>query len=133
MSDSSILGGTGAPHRAQGRSADVLGPSDSSDSGSDVQGGRAMATEPDNAGEWGGVISDGRADTDAAGTGERAGAGGEGAVDGADILPDRIVSIAGDETELADEVQDLEAAEDESEEASEGEPLESDEPAVRDV
>ena len=41
MSHSSILGGDRAPQQAPGRDAETLGPSDSSDSGSDVHGATA--------------------------------------------------------------------------------------------
>ena len=47
MSHSSILGGDRAPQQAPGRDADTLGPSDSSDSGSDVQGATRLKTEPE--------------------------------------------------------------------------------------
>jgi len=120
MSNSSILGGTTAARQAAGKDVDLLGPSDTSDSGSDVQGERVMPTAPDNPGEWGAVVSDLRADTDAGGTGERAGAGGELVVDGADILPDRIVSG----TELGADVErgDIdELADDEDDRADDGE------------
>ena len=48
MGTSSILGGTPAPSQAEGRDTDALGPSDSSDSGSDIQGERLAATESDD-------------------------------------------------------------------------------------
>ena len=90
MSQSSILGGERAPQQARGRDAETLGPSDTSDSGSDIQGAsRLKTTAPE--GELGGatpVVED--SDTDAEGTGERAEAVPEGARDGADIAPDRI-------------------------------------------
>ena len=60
----------------------ALGPSDSSDSGSDVQGERPMATSPDNPAEWGGLPSQKGSDSDAMGTGERAGAAGSEAIPG---------------------------------------------------
>jgi len=91
MSHSSILGGDRAPQQAPGRDVDTLGPSDTSDSGSDVQGETRLKTEPEEGEESGGavpVVED--SDTDAEGTGERAEAVPEGARDGADIAPDRI-------------------------------------------
>jgi len=91
MSQSSILGGERAPQQAPGRDAETLGPSDSSDSGSDIQGAMRMKTEPEEGLEAGGampVVEN--SDSDAAGTGERAEAVPEGARDGADIGPDRI-------------------------------------------
>ncbi len=92
MSHSSILGGDRAPQQAPGRDAETLGPSDSSDSGSDVHGATRLKTDAEE-GRMGGatpVIED--SDTDAEGTGERAEAVPEGARDGADIAPDRIAS-----------------------------------------
>ena len=109
MATSSILGGQSAPRKAAGRDADALGPSDSSDSGSDVQGERPMPTLPDSPGELGAVPADTDSDTDAAGTGERASATGEHVREAADILPDR-VGAAGD-TAPARDVEDLVADE----------------------
>lgn len=95
MSNSSILGGTPAPQQADGKDVETLGPSDSSDSGSDVQGERTLPTAPDNPGEWGSVVADLDSDTDAGGTGERASADGESPLEGADILPDRVIENIG--------------------------------------
>ena len=67
MSQSSILGGERAPQQSSGRDAETLGPSDTSDSGSDIQGATRMKTEPEEGFEVP-----------------------EGARDGADIGPDRI-------------------------------------------
>ena len=91
MSHSSILGGNRAPQQAPGRDADTLGPSDSSDSGSDVHGARRMKTVPEEGLAAGGALPIAAdSDSDAEGTGERAEAVPEGARDGADIAPDRI-------------------------------------------
>ncbi len=90
MSHSSILGGDRAPQQAAGRDAETLGPSDTSDSGSDIQGATRLKTDAEE-GRLGGatpVVLD--SDTDSMGTGERAEAVPEGARDGADIAPDRI-------------------------------------------
>jgi len=90
MSQSSITGGERAPRQAEGRSADVLGPSDTSDSGSDIQGATRLKTSAEE-GELGGATPiDRMSDSDSMGTGERAEAVPEGARDGADIGPDRI-------------------------------------------
>jgi hypothetical protein len=79
MAYSSILGGDRAPAQPSGRSSDLLGPSDNSDSGSDALGTHEI-----------------HGDSDAAGTGERgAVAGGDGR-EGGDILPDE-VRLAGGE------------------------------------
>jgi len=94
MATSSILGGTPAPSQAKGRGTDALGPSDSSDSGSDVLGERPMATGADDPDEYGAVPADKGSDSDRFGTGERASAtpgGRHDRVDG-DISPDRIAS-----------------------------------------
>jgi hypothetical protein len=73
MAHSSILGADVAPGHPSGRSSEVLGPSDSSDSGSDALGTREL-----------------HEDSDAAGTGERGAVAGGDAREGGDILPDRV-------------------------------------------
>ncbi len=78
---SSLMGGERAAVYPTGRSNAILGPSDSSDSGSDIQGERDMSAEE--------LASD----SDAAGTGERATADAD-VREGADIAPDRIDSEA---------------------------------------
>ena len=93
MAQSSILGGSAAPSRPRGTGTDLLGPSDSSDSGSDVQGERALATDADDGGS-GAVPNELDSDTDARGTGERGAATGADPREGSDILPDRVVSTA---------------------------------------
>jgi hypothetical protein len=76
MAQSSILGADIAPNIPAGRGADVLGPSDSSDSGSDALGTDEL-----------------HGDSDAAGTGERGSVTpGEGR-EGGDILPDRVARV----------------------------------------
>lgn len=95
MAESSILGGARAPSQARGRDADALGPSDSSDSGSDIQGERRLSTD-NQEGEFGGATPTSRkSDSDAEGTGERASAMPDGARDGADIGVDRIGVMTG--------------------------------------
>ena len=77
----------------QGHGTSALGPSDSSDSGSDLAG-------PDAGANIGDANLD--SDSDRNGTGERAAAGGDDAVEGADIGTDHIEDIpgeAGDEDE----------------------------------
>ena len=109
MSQSSILGGNRAPQQARGRDDDLLGPSDTSDTGSDIQGATRLKTEPEE-GELGGatpVLAD--SDTDAEGTGERAEAVPEGARDGAESITgndDPIESLA-DESSDEDEEEEL--------------------------
>jgi hypothetical protein len=77
MAYSSILGADAAPTQASGRGADLLGPSDNSDSGSDTIG-----------------TDEAYDDSDAAGTGSRGSVAGPDARDGADIMPDRVVNLA---------------------------------------
>jgi hypothetical protein len=108
MATSSILGGDRAPLNPSGRDTDALGPSDSSDSGSDVQGERGFDALDD--GQIGGDRADLRSDSDASGTGERGSAVNDSdIVEGADIAPDRIGVIdgatddlLGDEADIAD-------------------------------
>ena len=117
MAHSSILGGDTAAQRPIGNDVDALGPSDTSDSGSDVQGERAMATGADNPAEWGAVTAELDGDSDAAGTGERATAPGDGVRDNADILPDRVIDPTSEDSDADDirEVSDM-AADGEDEE-----------------
>lgn len=93
MANSSILGAGRPAATPPGKDIDALGPSDSSDSGSDVQGERSLATAPDDPGQWGAVVAGGRSDSDSLGTGERASADGDPPREGADILPDRVVDL----------------------------------------
>jgi hypothetical protein len=76
MANSSLLGGERAPHQPSGRGSNLLGPSDSSDSGSDALG----ELGPDQL----------DSDTDRYGTGERASADLRDSGSSADILPDRV-------------------------------------------
>lgn len=76
MAHSSIVGADVAPNHPSGRGADLLGPSDNSDSGSDAQGTREI-----------------HEDSDAAGTGVRGAVYGGDAREGGDILPDRVTRL----------------------------------------
>lgn len=84
MAYSSIMGADKAPAQPSGRSSDLLGPSDNSDSGSDAQG-----------------TLESYGDSDSCGTGERGAVSGPEAKEGGDILPDRVVRL-GSEEGLAD-------------------------------
>jgi hypothetical protein len=85
MARSSILGPDRAPLIPAGRDIDALGPSDTSDSGSDVQ--EQFAQSEDSLQQ-----EMQTADSDTTGTGERASAIlNENVRDGGDIAPDRIV------------------------------------------
>ena len=123
MATSSILGGTAAPQRPRGTGADLLGPSDSSDSGSDVQGERTLATDADDGG-IGAVPAELDSDTDARGTGERAAAAGIEPRDGDDILPDRVIRTA----DALDDADRLEVDELVADEPDEGEAGDEDAP-----
>ncbi len=128
MSQSSILGGERAAQQARGRDAETLGPSDTSDSGSDIQGASRLKTTAEE-GELGGAtpISN-DSDSDSMGTGERAEAVPEGARDGADISPDRIASskdaldgaqsIAGDDDSIESLADETESEGDEDEDGA---------------
>ncbi|MFM9925154.1 hypothetical protein VLK31_19335 [Variovorax sp. H27-G14] len=96
MTNSSFLGGEPAAQYAAGRDVNALGPSDSSDSGSDVQGERTMRGDGDHADELGSLIVDTASDSDASGSGERASATGRDSPDGADISPDHFIGPFGE-------------------------------------
>ena len=76
MAYSSILGAEVAPTQPSGREAELLGPSDSSDSGSDAMGTDEL-----------------HGDSDSRGTGERGVVAGSDGREGGDILPDRVVNL----------------------------------------
>lgn len=103
MTKSSFLGGERAPQDPKGSDIDVLGPSDSSDSGSDVQGERSLRGEGDHADELGSLVVDTDNDSDASGTGERASATGRDMPDAADIMPDQVMGPDGVIEEITDE------------------------------
>jgi hypothetical protein len=77
MAFSSIMGADAAPGQPSGRDADLLGPSDNSDSGSDTIG-----------------TGEAHEDSDSVGTGSRGAVAGPDAREGADIMPDRVVNLA---------------------------------------
>lgn len=93
MAKSSLLGGERAPVFPSGKSTDLLGPSDSSDSGSDALG------------EMG--VDELNSDSDRNGTGERGTVGLDGGTAGADILPDHVEDLAAEDD--TDEGDDLSA------------------------
>ena len=116
MATSSILGGKRAPADPKGKDVDALGPSDSSDSGSDVQTDRNRTALPDEGSEGAYPLAH-DSTTDAAGTGERASADPVKArVDG-DLLPDRTGTLPPGTTRTTDDTEaaaaDELAAEDE--------------------
>jgi hypothetical protein len=129
MGRSSLLGIERVQPTAPGRDSDALGPSDSSDSGSDVLGievpddggpeaavDKALAEDiarPETSAE---TVAPG-VDSDSHGTGERRSAAGDrGTRDGADILPDRIIGNEDDIEESLDALAAEAAADDDDEE-----------------
>jgi hypothetical protein len=121
MAQSPLLGADRAPRRQQATSTESLGPSDISDSGSDLVGA-AGAVDTDALGLDGGTNDDVRrapgagadigdanldADSDSGGTGERAEAGRDTLqVDAPDISPDHVEGIGSDEALVADDDDD---------------------------
>src|SRR4030095_10112995 len=103
MATSSLLGGERAPTQAPGRDVDALGPSDRSDSGSDVQG--ELDLYPDSDLENHLSLTPARGSASASGaTGERGAALPESDVrEGDDILPDQVRTLSG-EAEDADDL-----------------------------
>ena len=96
MATSSILGGDPAPTWPRGSDVASLGPSDSTDSGSDARGGFDF--------------DELSSDTDAEGTGERSSVDPLNVRSDADILPDHIEGIPALDMEIAIET----AAEDDA-------------------
>jgi hypothetical protein len=86
MAYSSIMGADEAPEHPSGRGSDLLGPSDNSDTGSDTVG-----------------THEAHADTDSVGTGERANVS-QDFVEGADIMPDRVLGAGSGEGFPQDDV-----------------------------
>ena len=108
MPTSSILGGEHAPTTPKGTDIDALGPSDSSDSGSDVQTDFNLLAMPDEASRGAYPIVH-ASSADAAGTGERASADPSVLREDSDILPDRIGTFPTDAMEAAISIDDPEA------------------------
>jgi hypothetical protein len=77
MAYSSILGADIAATQPSGRDAELLGPSDNSDTGSDTVG-----------------TNEAHEDSDSTGTGSRGAVAGADAREGGDIMPDRVVNLA---------------------------------------
>ena len=118
MASSSILGGERSAPRAAGRDVDRLGPSDSSDSGADVQGERTMPTEADAPDELGATPVHRDSASDALGTGERGSASGSDVREGGDILPDRVIDGPTEDAQaeldlLGEEIDDAASDDDE--------------------
>jgi hypothetical protein len=119
MATSSILGGEETARRATGRDIDSLGPSDSSDSGADVQGERTMPTDGDAPDELGATPAHRDSASDALGTGERGAATGADVREGADILPDRVIDGPDEDVQAAIDSLSVEVDDGESDEQDE--------------
>ena len=103
MTKSSLLGGQPAATYAPGKDVEALGPSDSSDSGSDVRGEFSLQGDGEQADRMGSLIVDTDSDSDASGTGERGSATGRDTPVGRDIAPDHLIGPNGQsETDLED-------------------------------
>ena len=100
MATSSILGGDSAPTWPRGSDVASLGPSDSTDSGSDARGGFDF--------------DELSSDTDAEGTGERSSVDPLNVRSDADILPDHIEGMPALDMEIAIESAVEAATEDEA-------------------
>jgi len=127
MATSSILGGDYPPMEPKGTDVDSLGPSDTSDSGSDVRTSRERTAIPEDAAQ-GAIPIAHDSSSDAEGTGERASADAPPPAADADILPDRIgifpdsaadvaASIDNDDAGTPDQLADAGIDEDETEDA----------------
>ena len=127
MATSSILGGDYPPMEPKGTDVDSLGPSDTSDSGSDVRTSRERTAMPEDAAQ-GAIPIAHDSSSDAEGTGERASADAPPPAADADILPDRIgifpdsaadvaASIDNDDAGTPDQLADAGIDEDETEDA----------------
>jgi hypothetical protein len=97
MARSSILGGARARKHPTGTDTDALGPSNSSDSGSDVQGEPNLEGHSDREERLGAAHTDRGSDSDMDGTGERGSAlPDEFVEEGSDISPDHIEVMGAD-------------------------------------
>lgn len=94
MATSSVTGNHDSTDDNADDDTRILGPSDSSDSGSDTLGQRADLAQPDDS-LGGGALEPLDGGSDASGTGERADVEGGAPLDGADILPDRVIGPGG--------------------------------------
>ena len=104
MATSSILGGDTPPMEPKGTDVDSLGPSDTSDSGSDVRTSRERSAIPEDAAE-GAVPVPHDSSSDAEGTGERASADAPPPEPDADILPDRTGIVPGSAADVAASIE----------------------------
>lgn len=100
MSTDPLLGGSRAPEHVSGKDIDALGPSDTSDSGSDVQTD-LRRTSLDEGSEGALPIAH-DSTSDSAGTGESASADPAPPDVDADVLPDRTGRVPGEDSDDID-------------------------------
>lgn len=135
MARSSLLGIDAAPTEPEGRDKASLGPSDSSDSGSDVMGLDGDDDDADPGLPVDVALRDDQAAPLPLGESLPAGEGGTGVRDGADIGVDRVFSVDAldDAQQLLDAVDEATADLDDAEDAEEadGEDAPAAEAAVR--
>jgi hypothetical protein len=105
MARSSIMGASARRSRPRAAAPRTLGPSDTSDSGSDIQGASRLKTDAEEGQLGGATPVDTDSDTDSMGTGERASAVPGRGRDDADIRPDRIARSK-DALDSADPIDD---------------------------
>lgn len=125
MATSSILGADRAPQQAKGRDNEALGPSDTSDSASDIagldeldSGDPAMPVDVALRGDSERPVTSLESigpgiDADAAGTGERRSAASDAGIEAADISPDRIEGGESLDDEDLEDATDVDDATDE--------------------
>lgn len=116
MSIDPLLGGSRAPAHAPGKDIDALGPSDTSDSGSDVQID-LRRTSLDEGSEGALPIAH-DSTSDSAGTGESASADPAPPEIDADLLPDRTGQLPGEDTDDLDVATADSLADDEDDEGA---------------
>jgi hypothetical protein len=107
MATSPLLGGERAATQPSGRDVESLGPSDRSDSGSDVQGELDLYPDSDLDNHLA-TTPGGASDSDSGGTGERGAALPESDVrEGDDIFPDQVQGASEDDADSASAQTDL--------------------------
>lgn len=117
MSTDPLLGGSRAPAQAPGKDIDALGPSDTSDSGSDVQTDLRRTSLPDEGSEGALPIAH-DSTSDSAGTGESASADPAPPEIDADLLPDRTGRLPGEDSDDDDVAPAEGLADDDEDEAA---------------
>jgi hypothetical protein len=116
MSTNPLLGGSRAPEHVSGKDIDALGPSDTSDSGSDVQTDLRRTSLDEGSEGALPIVHD--STSDSAGTGESASADPAPPELDADLLPDRTGRVPGEESDDVDVATADSLADDEDDDAA---------------